>query len=124
MALPDALQFLKVCAWLSLLALVLSLVYAALFRRLNLDGLLTDKATNTFSLARLQLVGTSSVLAIMYLQKVAESNGQLDMPAFEETTLAALSGGAYGVGKLYSSIMSTTGQSLLEAVLGSQRRTP
>lgn len=124
MALADALQFLKICAWLSLLSLLGSLVYAAMFNRLNLQGLLTDKTTNSFSLARLQLVGMSVILAVLYLQKVAAAPWAAALPKFDETWLAALSSGAYGLGKLNSSIKSATSLSLLETMLKSQRKTP
>jgi hypothetical protein len=124
MTVPEALAFVRFCVFLAIGSLGAALVYAAFFGRLRLHGLLTDKQTGVFCVARLQLVGTTIVIALMYLRQVARSEPADVLPDFDETWLAALSAGGYGIAKLDSSLRASTALSLIATILGRQRRTP
>ena len=122
MTLPDALGFMQLCAWLALGGLGGALIYAAFFGRLRLGGLLTDKQSGAFSAARLQLVGVTVVVALLYLRKVALWPWWDALPELDEAWLAALSAGSYGLAKLDSSLRASTARSLIETIIGYQRR--
>jgi hypothetical protein len=122
MTLPDALGILRFCTCLAIGSLGGALIYAAFFGRLRLGGLLTDKQTGTFSTARLQLVGVTVVVALLYLRKVAIWPWWDVLPDFDETWLAALSAGGYGLAKLDGSLRVSTARTLIETIVGWQRR--
>jgi hypothetical protein len=126
MSIEKALSVLVLCTWLALAGLLFALTYAAFFGRLDLKGLLIDKTTGLFSIARLQLVGTAIVASFIYLKTVATSPSAGALPELDGILLAAtLSGGIYGIAKLNSAVKAApTALSLLEMLAGGQRRTP
>ena len=119
----QALGILKFCTWMALGSLLLALLYALLFGKLDTRGLLIDKHTRSFSIARLQLVGTSIVVSAIYLDRVITSPCGPKLPELDETLIAAaLSGGAYGIAKLDSTLRVSTAPSLLQTILAGQQR--
>ncbi|MBM3643064.1 MAG: hypothetical protein FJX02_01790 [Alphaproteobacteria bacterium] len=126
MQLAQAVEIIAGFAWLALGGLLFALVYAAFSNRLSLKGLLVDKHAGGFSLARLQLVGTSVVVAIVYLRSVTISlaDGKASaLPALDETlTATLLSGGIYGIAKLNSTLQAKDALSLFDIFAASQRR--
>lgn len=123
MPMQRALEIVIGCTWLAVASLLIALVYAALFGRLSLKGLLIDKQTRLFSVARLQLVGSALVVSFIYLKTVADSPPAKELPELDGTLLAAaLSGGFYGLAKLNSALKASSHVSLFEAIAGSPRR--
>ncbi|MFO1159918.1 MAG: hypothetical protein U1E60_13845 [Reyranellaceae bacterium] len=124
MTLADTLGFLRFCAFLAAASLGGALIYAAFLGRLHLGGLLIDKQTRVFSVARLQLVGVAIVISVLYLQKVGRWQGAEMLPEFDETWIAALSAGGYGIAKLDSTLRASTALTLLQTIFGNPRRIP